>query len=291
MSSKRIVFIIINLCCPIILSTSLLIFGDSVFSKITMFIVCFVSIVCTLLSIHLMIVNKIFISKLLLIINAILSLFVFSYSILKYFDMLNVFSSVANFKLFILSAGKMGIFIYILVQLLQVVFLPIPASVIALAGAIIYGPFWGSVFCSIGVLAGSFTSYFLGKIFGFRLVSWIVGRDKTIKYSSVINNKGMMFLPIAFLLPMFPDDILCWIAGITTTSFGYYSAVTLLTRPIGVICMCYFGGGYIIPFSGWGLYVWAVLLILIILVVVFTYKYQHRMEEWIMSKLKNKEKR
>ena len=210
---------------------------------------------------------------------------------MKYNDYLKIFSSVNAFKNFILSTGNKGIFVYILIQMLQVVLIPVPATIIALAGALIYGPLLGSIYCSAGVLLGSFTSYFFGKVFGFKLVAWVTGKEKALKYANVINNRGKMFLPIAFLLPMFPDDILCWIAGITTMKFGYYAIVTMITRPIGVISMCYFGGGYIIPFYGWGLYVWAVLLVLIIAVVILTYKYQPQMEEWILNKLKNRKKR
>ena len=291
MSSKRVIFITLNILCPIFLGFLFLFLGGGEVSNITIFLVSFVSVVFSILSISLLRKRKFLFSKLLLVSNLLLVILLLGYLILKKYELLSVFSSVASFKAFILNSGHKGIIIYILIQLLQVVFLPVPASIIALAGALIYGPFWGSVFCTIGVLSGSFTSYLLGKVFGFRLVSWVVGKDNATKYSAIINNKGMLFLPIAFLLPMFPDDILCWIAGITTMKFSYYSLVVLLTRPIGVVCMCYFGGGYIIPFSGWGLCVWGFLAVLILAVVILTYKYQTKMEEWILSKFNKKKKR
>ena len=84
---------------------------------------------------------------------------------------------------------------------------------------------------------------------------------------------------------MFPDDILCLIAGITNMKFKTFAWITTITRPIGVICMSYFGGGHIIPFSGWGIYVWSVLLIVIIVIVALIYKYQEKLQDFVLNKL------
>ncbi len=290
MSSKKIIFVVLNIICPILLSLFLMIFNNGTMSGGTTFLLIFISTLLLVLALYFMKSQKIALCKTLLVINMITAIFLSGYLVLKYYNYLSIFSSVNAFKNFILSTGEKGVVVYVLIQMLQVVLIPVPATVIALAGAIIYGPLLGSVYCSLGVLSGSFLAFFLGRVFGFKLVSWITGREKAIKYAGIINNRGKMFLPIAFLLPLFPDDILCWIAGITTMNVAYFSIVTILTRPIGVICMCYFGGGYIIPFQGWGLYVWAVLAVLIIAVVLVTYKFQPQMEEWILSKLKSKKK-
>ena len=172
--------------------------------------------------------------------------------------------SVDGLKKFILSTKEKGVYVYILIQAAQVIILPIPAAIICIVGSLIYGPFLGGLYCSIGVLVGSFISFILGKTFGYRIVAWIAGKENTDKYSEIIRKRGGFFLFLAFLLPMFPDDILCLIAGITNMKFKTFAWITIITRPIGVICMSYFGGGHIIPFSGWGLYVWSILLVIIV---------------------------
>lgn len=209
-------------------------------------------------------------------------------SILQYYQLMYIFSSITNLKIFILSTGKKGMIVYILIQMAQVIFLPIPAGIITLAGVAIWGPLWGGVLDSIGVLLGSYVSFCLGKIFGFKLVSWIVGYQNATKYASIINDRGKFFLFYAFLLPLFPDDILCLIAGITTMSFQYFFFVALITRPIGVICMCYFGGGYIIPFQGWGIYVWIALAIIILFSIYYLTKNQEKIEKKVLNWLPHK---
>lgn len=217
--------------------------------------------------------------------NIILTIVVSVLSIFSKYNLLYVFSSIATFKEFILSTKQMGMITYVLIQMAQVMLLPIPSMIITLAGVAIYGPLLGSILCSAGVLAGSYASFFVGKTFGFKVVSWVAGVDNATKYADIINNRGKFFLIIAFLLPLFPDDILCLIAGITTMKFKHFFWIASITRPIGVICMSYFGGGYIIPFSGWGLYVWPFILILAIAAVIISTKYQPQIEKWIINKL------
>ena len=226
------------------------------------------------------ILSKLFYVLYLLIVIA--SLFIV---IMKRQGYLDIFSSVNSLKTFILSTHEKGIFVYILIQIMQVIFLPIPAAIICIVGSLIYGPWLGALYCSIGILIGSYISFFIGKTFGFRLVSWIVGKENTDKYTEIIRKRGGFFLALAFLLPMFPDDILCLISGITNLSFKQFFWITLITRPIGVIAMSFFGGGHVIPFSGWGIYVWIAILILVVFVVFFTYKYQESMQTFILNKI------
>ncbi len=219
------------------------------------------------------------------LINILIVVFGIGYSILNKYELLSIFNSVSSFKSFILSTGKLGMIVYILIQFLQVMFIPIPSMIITLTGVAIYGPILGSFLCIIGVLSASLTSFMLGKIFGYKLVSWLVGEKQANKYANILNEKGKFFLIIAFLLPLFPDDVLCLIAGMTTMKFKTFCIIASITRPIGIIFMSFFGGGYIIPFTGWGLYVWPFLLVFIIASVVLVYKYQSQLENFILTKI------
>lgn len=224
-------------------------------------------------------------SKIFFVVYIIISICVIGYCLLCNYGIMDTITSVEGLKKFILSTKEKGVYVYILIQAAQVIILPIPAAIICIVGSLIYGPFLGGVYCSIGVLIGSFISFILGKTFGYRIVAWIAGKENTDKYSEIIRKRGGFFLFLAFLLPMFPDDILCLIAGITNMKFKTFAWITTITRPIGVICMSYFGGGHIIPFSGWGLYVWSILLVIIVAVVVIIYKFQDKLQDFVLNKI------
>lgn len=229
-------------------------------------------------------------SKIFFVTYIIVAISVIGYCILCKYGIMDTITSVEGLKELILSTKEKGIYVYILIQAAQVIILPIPAAIICIVGSLIYGPFLGGIYCSIGVLIGSFVSFVLGKTFGYRIVAWIAGKENTDKYSEIIRKRGGFFLFLAFLLPMFPDDILCLIAGITNMKFKTFAWITIITRPIGVICMSYFGGGHIIPFSGWGLYVWSILLVIIVAIVFIIYKYQEKLQDFILNNIFRKKK-
>ena len=289
--TKKIILFIINSLVLTLLFFALTLFNVSSLSNFWKFFLLVVINIIYYLSIILKWLKKYKTSKFIYVIYMLSSILVIGYCILSKYGILETISTVEGLKNYILSTKEKGIYIYIIIQALQVVILPIPAAIICIVGSLIYGPFLGGLYCSLGILIGSFLSFFIGKTFGYKIVAWIAGKENTDKYSAIIRKRGGFFLGLAFLLPMFPDDILCIIAGITNMKFKTFAWVTVITRPIGVICMSYFGGGHIIPFAGWGLYVWAVLLVFIVAIVVLIYKYQDRLQEFILSKIVFRKKR
>lgn len=285
MLKKQVIYYITLVLLPVIIFINYYINPKVLHSNLVEIIMIVVSLLLSALSFIFRIKNKLHLYRLLLVINIILCVVITIWTLFSKYDMLQVFSSIATFKQFILSTGQKGMFVYVLIQIIQVLFVPIPAMIITLTGVAIYGPLLGSMLCTLGVLIGSYGSFLIGRVFGVKLVTWIVGHENATKYADLINKRGKFFLIIAFLLPLFPDDILCLIAGITTMKFKHFFWITLITRPIGVICMSYFGGGYIIPFTGWGLFVWPFILILAVVAVVVSTKYQPQIEQWILSKI------
>lgn len=162
-------------------------------------------------------------------------------------------------KEFILSTKQWGVIIFLLITVFQVVVLPIPAMVTVLIGVAIYGPVWSFVLSTIGTVIGSFIAFLMGKVFGKRLVAWMVGKEKTEKYAEILNQKGRFAFILMLLFPFFPDDMLCLVAGISSMSYKYFLTVICLTRPVMIAVYSFFGSGAIIPFSGWGIPVWIAL--------------------------------
>ena len=290
MNLKKIIMCFISIISSFLICFIMISARQYLFGKMMRYVCIFCTMLLSLSVIFAIFSNRVKTSKTILILNILFAITITLFYILHKNNLLYIFTSVSNFKYFILSTGGTGVFIYILIQMLQIVCLPIPASIIAIAGAVIYGPLLASIYCSIGVLLGSYLSYIIGKVFGFRIICWIVGLDNAKKYTKVLNENSIMFLAVAFLLPMFPDDILCLIAGITNINFSSFFIVTTLFRPIGVICMCFFGTGSIIPFSGWGIPIWIVLILFILLSVIFIYKNQNKIEGWMLKTFGKKKK-
>ena len=106
-------------------------------------------------------------------------------------DVTGVLDKITSFdvlKQFILNTKQWGIIVFVLLTVFQVVVLPIPAIVTVLIGVAVYGPWLSFILSTIGTLIGSLIAFTLGKIFGKKLVVWMVGPEKTEKYSEILND-------------------------------------------------------------------------------------------------------
>ena len=87
-------------------------------------------------------------------------------------------------------------------------------------------------------MAGCILSYWLGRWFGSKAVKWVAGSEEDFdKWSNFINEKGKIWYLVTVILPLFPDDILCIIAGSLKMNFGFYTIANLIGRSIGLVTM------------------------------------------------------
>lgn len=188
------------------------------------------------------------------------------------------------------DTGAWGMVVYVLIQILQVVILPLPAVVCYVPGSIIWGAPMATLLASIGVIIGSVIAYFIGRIWGKKAVIWIAGKETTEKYSAYFGKRGKGIFVIMQILPFFPDDILCMVAGLTSMNFVFFIIVMCTVRPAIISVYCFLGSGDIIPFSGWGIYVWVAIFAVCIAFAVLSFKYQDKFESWLVSKFSRKKK-
>ena len=171
---------------------------------------------------------------------------------------------------------------------LQVTFLPLPSTVTIIAGVWAFGsPLESALLSLAGILLGSMLAFLLGKVFGRRLVAFMVGEKTCDKWVKFLTNAKYSFF-IMMLLPVFPDDVLCLVAGLTDMSWTFFTVTNLIARPIGVFTVAYFGSGHLIPYHGWGLIVWAFIIVAIVVVLFLSYKYQKQIENFLLNTFKSK---
>ena len=225
--------------------------------------------------------------KILLVAFLLCLFFVGVYLILLYTGWWEKLNSVDKLKKEILDLGIYGRVFFIFLQVVQVAFLPIPSPLIVVAGSLIYGPFQASLLSLAGILLGSAIAFSIGRVFGKKVVIFMVGKETEEKWSKFLSNAKYSFV-LMMLLPLFPDDVLCMIAGLTDMSWTFFMVTQLVTRTIGVFTMSYLSAGDIIPYHGWGLYVWAVIGLLSLLAIYLTTKYNKQIEAFIYKLFKKK---
>ena len=176
------------------------------------------------------------------------------------------------------SGGWMSV-LFVLLQFAQVVLLPIPSTVTVVAGSVLFGPLLGSVYSLLGIMIGSVVAFLVGRYAGYRVVAWIVGRETLDKWLGKIKGKDKLFLSAMFLLPVFPDDVLCFVAGLSSMSFLFFCIVILISRILAIFTTSY--AIAVIPFTTWwGLLIWAVFGVLVFLLFFVLYKKSDAILAW-----------
>lgn len=192
------------------------------------------------------------------------------YFILQKTGIIGKFNNIHELKTLILSAGFWAYGVFVVLQFLQVTILPLPASVTTIVGVILFGPFKTFFLSTLAILLGSVFAYFLGKIFGIKLLNWIFGKEKTLQLQEKIK-KGKFIFFIMMLFPFFPDDILCMLSGVINMDFKFFLYTNLITRPIGLFCLCFLGGS-LQNFSLWQILISFTIILLVIIFIVFLIK-------------------
>ena len=198
-------------------------------------------------------------------------------------------NSVDKIRDIVQKGGVFSSLVFLLFQILQTTVLQIPAIFVTIAGAVIFGR-WQAFFLSyLGVMIGSLIMFWIGRKAGRKFLYWLAGKDSAEKWiSRMSNGKYLFFLMMVF--PMFPDDILCVIAGMTNMSFPFFFWTNMLARGIGIACTVFFGSGAIIPFHGWGLIVWAVIIAIIALLFYLSVRFKDKIDN-VLNAITHKDKK
>lgn len=148
----------------------------------------------------------------------------------------NIFGSNQNLINFINKWGILAPLTFILIQIIQVVFPIIPGGASCLIGVLLFGGFWGFIYNYIGLCLGSVFSFFIARKFGNKIIDCLFKKDTVDKYLGYVKSKKFDKIFIwGIFLPGAPDDLLCYIAGISGISFKKFVLTIILGKPLTLI--------------------------------------------------------
>ncbi|MBN1472702.1 MAG: TVP38/TMEM64 family protein [Syntrophaceae bacterium] len=125
--------------------------------------------------------------------------------------------------------------IFIILQILQVLFAPFPGEATGFIGGYIYGVILGTVYSTIGLSIGSWGAFLIARKFGMPFIEKVFKADTIKKYDYFIEHKGTYLSFILFLIPGFPKDSLCYILGLSHMAFGEFMIISSIGRLLGTI--------------------------------------------------------
>ncbi len=221
----------------------------------------------------------------------ILILITLSLSVLYFLIRSGIFTKVTSVKElreYIKGFGASALLATLVLQILQVVILPIPGVITIGVSVALFGALKGAIISFVGIFIGSVIAFLIGRKLGKRTVCWLVGEDNLNRVQKKVNGKDKIVLSFMFLFPFFPDDLLCFVAGLSSMPIKYFLIMITITRLISVFTTAYSVNGSVIPYdTWWGLLIWVVLIALTLLSSYYLYKNSDKIKLFNRTKKSN----
>ena len=193
-------------------------------------------------------------------------------------------TSLEGVRAYIAQFAPYSYLCFFLVQILSVIFAPIPSNVVAAAGGLLFGTLPAFLVTFSAVVSGSLLTFSLARALGRDFAGRLVSQKLSEKYQSVLQAKTSTFLALAFLFPFFPDDMLCILAGLTSVSFRRFALTVLLARPWGLLFASALGGSSL-QLPPW---VMAPIGLLGLALFLLGMKYGDKVEQAVFDRLKER---
>lgn len=143
------------------------------------------------------------------------------------------FDSVESLQTYMKGFGIAAPLILTVFQAAQVVVPVLPGYLGCVAGAVAFGSMTGFWCNYIGISLGSIIAYFLAQKYGISIVTAMFPQKQYNKWSRRIEKSKSYewFLFIATLLPLFPDDFLCYFSSLMKMNSKKFIWIIILGKP------------------------------------------------------------
>jgi uncharacterized membrane protein YdjX (TVP38/TMEM64 family) len=126
--------------------------------------------------------------------------------------------------------------LYIVLTVIACVVLALPGVTFAILASVIFGPWWGTLFCLIATTLGAIIAFLVGRFFLHDSIKPMIEKNATLKrvLFDEAGRSDIVLLAITRLVPIFPYNIQNFAYGITDISLAHYSLYTFIFMIPGV---------------------------------------------------------
>jgi len=184
---------------------------------------------------------------------------------------------------FVEAFGEGAPIVFMLFQVLQVIFAPVPGEATGFIGGYLFGVARGFVYSSIALTIGSWINFYIGRFIGKRYIRKLVPERHLVRFDRLISQKGVMLLFILFIIPGFPKDYLCLFLGLSALPFKVFILMAAIGRMPGT---------FILSLQGAMLFeenylLLAFALLISALVAYLGYRYREPLNRWVEKQNRN----
>ncbi|MBF0121497.1 MAG: TVP38/TMEM64 family protein [Desulfobacterales bacterium] len=115
----------------------------------------------------------------------------------------NFLSDKEKVTIFINSFGFAAPIVFISIQILQVVFAPIPGEVTGFIGGYLFGITKSFLFSTIGLTIGSWINFSLGRFLGEKYIQKLIPTHYFDRLDKIVKHEGLFIILVFFIFPGF----------------------------------------------------------------------------------------
>lgn len=123
--------------------------------------------------------------------------------------------------------GWFGPILLILAMIVQMFLLVIPTVLLMVVSILAYGPIWGSLIILISVYAASSVGYIIGKYFGDRVVTRLIGEKSAKKIENFLKDYGIWAIIVTRINPFLSNDAISFVGGLLRMGYWKFIAASL----------------------------------------------------------------
>jgi uncharacterized membrane protein YdjX (TVP38/TMEM64 family) len=199
------------------------------------------------------------------------------------------FADRAKVQGFVMRFGPWAPLAAILLHVAQVLLAPIPGQVIDAVNGYLFGTAWGTIYSLVGVIAGSSVAMSLVRRFGRPWAERLIKKETLERLDGYSRQRGALFFFLVFLFPFLPDDVACFLAGLTPLPLPELIMLVAIGRLPGILVANFVGANAAELTRTQGM---VFITVLVVLALAFR-RYQERVEltmmratAWISDRLK-----
>lgn len=244
-------------------------------------------------------INKSLLIKIIIIVYAVAVITVGLYFLFRALGI----TDVNKLQEIIKNCGVWGWLVFLVLQVACTCLLcmvPATSMTFITVGVILFGANWKTfLLCFSGVIIASVVMDLIGRFGGSRLIVKLIGQKSYDETFELIQEKGTVYIPVFYLMPVFPDDFICMICGSLRVKFWIHLIEIVLCRGIG--CATIVFGVSILPTDlinalktfDWafiGSHLWEYITMITVLVfwVIVVFFIARKIDLWLSKRLKKR---
>jgi len=184
-------------------------------------------------------------------------------------DILVIISDREKVTAYVQSFGALGPVILFSLLFAQVFVAVIPGHAVMMTGGYIYGFAIGVSITLFSTVIASQLAFLVARKYGRSLIDRLASPQVIERWDKFSANQGALFYFFSFVLPIFPSDLMCYVAGLGKISPARFFLANVLGRSLCAISITLIGafgfqpplwfwiamiGSLILFFAGWMIY-------------------------------------